>query len=50
MTPSTLAMQSVLEPALNSLASPGRGNSRFVQILTNALMVQYLQPFACQAR
>jgi hypothetical protein len=34
-----LAMQSVLEPAVNSLASPGRGSSEVEQILTNALML-----------
>ena len=33
-----LAIQSVLEPATNSLAAPGRGNSDVEQILTNALM------------
>jgi len=38
MTPLMLAMHSTLEPALNSLASPGRGSSPVAQILTNALI------------
>jgi hypothetical protein len=39
ITPSMLAIHSVLEPAANSLASPRRGNSAVEQILTNALML-----------